>query len=183
MADLRVIRTEKAIQAAFVKLVNEVGFEDVTVTSLAQEAMINRLTFYKHYTDKYDLAQSMIEHFGTLYEHVIQKRLTFTENNYSFKKVLEEQLTPDLTALFLNKQDELRALQSIQVGSLTLNKKLESVIAKYMPRLLHHDVSKLEQRLLVALLANILNYVIEEQHLPDYRELQQTLKDVQRVIE
>lgn len=181
MTDLRIKRTEAAIQTTFVKLVNEDGFESVTVTKIAQEAMINRLTFYKHYTDKYDLAQTMIENFGRMYEQVIKKRLELSRENQSFKDILEV-MTPELNALFVNRQDELRALQSIQVGALTLNKRLEEIIGTYMPQIVKHEVPPLEKALLVALLANILNYVIEEQHVPDYRELQQTLADVQNVI-
>ena len=51
-----------------------------------------------------------------------------------------------------------------------------------MPKIMKHEVPPFEKALLVALLVNILNYVIEEQHVPDYRELQQMLTDVQSII-
>ena len=181
MTDLRIKRTETAIQTTFVKLVNENGFESVTVTKIAEEAMINRLTFYKHYTDKYALAQTMIENFGQIYEQVIKKRLELSRENQSFKDILEV-MTPELNTLFVNRQDELKALQSIQVGALTLNKRLEKIIGEYMPKIMKHEVPPFEKALLVALLVNIFNYVIEEQHVPDYRELQQMLTDVQSII-
>lgn len=182
MTDLRVERTERAIQSAFVKIVNTSGFESVTITGLAQEAMINRLTFYKHYTDKYDLAQAMIEQFGVLYEQVIQKRLKLSRENMSLRDVLET-LTPELNGLFVKRRAELRALQTIQVGTLTLNNRLEQVINRYMPQIMHHEISTLERRLLVGILAILLNYVVDEQHVPDYRDLQQTLADIQKVLQ
>lgn len=53
--DLRVIRTRKMIVAAFIKLVQENGFDNLTVQEIADEAMINRATFYAHFKDKQDL--------------------------------------------------------------------------------------------------------------------------------
>jgi len=53
--DLRVIRTRKMIRAAFLELMQTIGFDRITVNSLSKKAMINRSTFYLHYSDKYDL--------------------------------------------------------------------------------------------------------------------------------
>ncbi|MCD2255100.1 TetR/AcrR family transcriptional regulator [Agrilactobacillus fermenti] len=53
--DLRVIRTRKLIVEAFQKLVRTEGFEQITVQEIADEAMINRATFYAHFKDKQDL--------------------------------------------------------------------------------------------------------------------------------
>ena len=58
-ADPRVRRTRKLLQDAFIALVIEKGFEAVTVQMLATRAMINRATFYRHYQDKYDLAEQV----------------------------------------------------------------------------------------------------------------------------
>ena len=52
--DLRVIRTRKMIFNAFIKLVKEYGIERLTVQQIADEAMINRATFYAHFKDKQD---------------------------------------------------------------------------------------------------------------------------------
>ncbi len=53
--DLRVVRTRTAIQDAFTSLVSERGFDAVTVRDIAERAMVNRATFYRHYRDKHDL--------------------------------------------------------------------------------------------------------------------------------
>ncbi|MEH7413664.1 TetR/AcrR family transcriptional regulator [Neobacillus drentensis] len=53
--DLRVIRTKEAIRDALVELINEKGFETITVKDLTTRAKINRGTFYAHYQDKFDL--------------------------------------------------------------------------------------------------------------------------------
>jgi AcrR family transcriptional regulator len=56
IADLRIRRTRKSLREALVDLATEKGFEAVTVQDLADRAMVNRATFYRHYQDKYALA-------------------------------------------------------------------------------------------------------------------------------
>ena len=53
--DLRVIRTKESIRVALVELIEEKGFEAITVKDITTRAKINRGTFYAHYQDKYDL--------------------------------------------------------------------------------------------------------------------------------
>lgn len=53
--DLRVIRTKEAIRNALIQLIDEKGFEAITVKDITTTAKINRGTFYAHYQDKYDL--------------------------------------------------------------------------------------------------------------------------------
>ena len=59
--DLRVIKTRSLIRDAFVKLMDEKKFRNITVNDIAESAMINRSTFYLHYTDKYDLLQKTVD--------------------------------------------------------------------------------------------------------------------------
>ena len=51
--DLRVKKTKKALSEAFVALLSEKHFEDITINELCEKAEIRRATFYKHYTDKF----------------------------------------------------------------------------------------------------------------------------------
>jgi AcrR family transcriptional regulator len=53
--DLRVRRTRKVLKSALIELTIEKGFAAVTVQDIANRAMVNRATFYRHYLDKYDL--------------------------------------------------------------------------------------------------------------------------------
>lgn len=52
--DLRVRRTKKALYDAFMKLLCEKSFDDITVNELCEVAGVRRATFYKHYADKFD---------------------------------------------------------------------------------------------------------------------------------
>jgi AcrR family transcriptional regulator len=55
--DRRVVRTEAAIRQALIELIEERGFDALTVSDIAGRANINRGTFYLHYRDKYDLLE------------------------------------------------------------------------------------------------------------------------------
>lgn len=53
--DLRIRRTKKSIRDAFFELIEENGFDSVTVKDITDRALISRNTFYLHYEDKFDL--------------------------------------------------------------------------------------------------------------------------------
>jgi AcrR family transcriptional regulator len=59
--DLRIRRTHHFLQEAMIELVTEKGFDAITVGDIAERAMINRATFYRHYQDKYDLVATIFE--------------------------------------------------------------------------------------------------------------------------
>ncbi|CAM3473194.1 MULTISPECIES: TetR/AcrR family transcriptional regulator [Saccharibacillus] len=61
--DLRVIKTRKAIKTSFLNLIRSKGYDRMTVQDIADEATINRNTFYLHYLDKPDLMEKLcLEH-------------------------------------------------------------------------------------------------------------------------
>ena len=52
--DLRIQKTYLALTSTFMKMLEEMPFEDVTVNELCNRAMVRRATFYKHFADKYE---------------------------------------------------------------------------------------------------------------------------------
>ncbi|MDD2620842.1 MAG: TetR/AcrR family transcriptional regulator [Syntrophomonadaceae bacterium] len=59
--DLRVIRTRKMIKNACLDLMEEKGYESITVKDIAEKAFINRKTFYFHFQDKTFLFNEIIK--------------------------------------------------------------------------------------------------------------------------
>ncbi|MEE6132831.1 TetR/AcrR family transcriptional regulator [Priestia sp. GS2] len=55
--DRRIIRTKRRIREALAQLIEEKGFETITIRDLTERADINRGTFYLHYRDKFDLLE------------------------------------------------------------------------------------------------------------------------------
>ncbi|MCX6048869.1 MAG: TetR/AcrR family transcriptional regulator [Chloroflexi bacterium] len=61
VGDLRTRRTRLALRDALLALIEEKGFDAIIVQDIADRAMINRVTFYKHYRDKYDLLEQTMQ--------------------------------------------------------------------------------------------------------------------------
>ena len=57
--DRRSIRTRKFIRQALSELIEEKGFNNISVTDITTRAAINRGTFYLHYSDKYDMLEKI----------------------------------------------------------------------------------------------------------------------------
>lgn len=57
------IRTDKAIKQALIKLLKTKPFEKITVQDILDETPVTRSTFYKHYHDKYEIAERMQQEF------------------------------------------------------------------------------------------------------------------------
>lgn len=53
--DLRVIKSRIAIKKSFLELLRHNSIERITINKICELAEINRMTFYNHYEDKYDL--------------------------------------------------------------------------------------------------------------------------------
>lgn len=123
--DERVIKTKKLIKTALSELIQEKGFDHVSITDLTQRANINRGTFYLHYQDKYDLlekfenevlddintnAENYIksikdidflgEDFSNEIKPFINKVFTYIKENYIIMKVI---LGPKSDMRFQNK--------------------------------------------------------------------------------
>lgn len=84
--DLRILKTRKAIKESFFKLIKEKGYERITIQDIAEEAMINRNTFYLHYLDKPDLmekiAQEYLDRFDESLKTEIHDVEAFTKSDF-----------------------------------------------------------------------------------------------------
>lgn len=58
--DPRIRRTRQLLQDALRKLLEQKGFDDITVQDVTEVATLNRATFYAHYPDKFALLEELI---------------------------------------------------------------------------------------------------------------------------
>ena len=102
ITDRRSARSEKAIQAAFLKMLSEAGFDAITVKDLAEKADISRKTFYLHYVDKYDLLNELVDQMIKELAELCEKKkdLGFVEGTVLWFYYFEER-KPVFSALFL----------------------------------------------------------------------------------
>lgn len=66
--DIRTVRTRKKILASFAELLSEKSFEAIRISDISSRAMINRATFYNHFSDKYQLLDVLTQE--TLLTHL-----------------------------------------------------------------------------------------------------------------
>jgi AcrR family transcriptional regulator len=59
--NLRVKRTKILLREALIALIEERGFNTLTVGELTERAMVSRAAFYRSYQDKYDLVEQIFE--------------------------------------------------------------------------------------------------------------------------
>ncbi|WP_102273435.1 TetR/AcrR family transcriptional regulator [Cytobacillus massiliigabonensis] len=94
--DPRTVRTQSLLKRAFIELMEEREFEQITVADISERATVKRATFYLHYKDKTDLMNQCInETLNDLHEKV-SKQVSFL-GNFDF---LEDQPHPSFVQLF-----------------------------------------------------------------------------------
>jgi AcrR family transcriptional regulator len=59
--NLRVRRTRILLRRALLELIEDRGFDRVTVGQICERAMVSRAAFYRHYRDKYHLVEEVFD--------------------------------------------------------------------------------------------------------------------------
>lgn len=59
--DLRIRKTKANLYKSLLQVMSEKTFEEIKVTDICNISMINRSTFYDHFSDKYELLASLIK--------------------------------------------------------------------------------------------------------------------------
>ena len=89
--DLRVVKTKANLKGVLKKLLRKKPIRKITVTELAREAVINKGTFYLHYSDIYDLYEEVIlEHIEGTLGNLDYYMEFFTNPKMFVKKFLED---------------------------------------------------------------------------------------------
>lgn len=108
--NLKFIRTKNKIEKAFIELIDEKGFDKVSVSDICNRASLNRTTFYTHYFNINDLLEKlenekMMELTNRFTDkelknnfEKIRAALSFVKENQSFYKIYFR-MTPNLNIL------------------------------------------------------------------------------------
>ena len=83
--DPRILRSRRMLMDALAILLIKKEFEDISVQEIADEATLNRATFYLHYPDKNALLQAMT---GVRFRDLIERRaITFTDCHGALRSI------------------------------------------------------------------------------------------------
>ena len=140
MKDRRVRKTQQAVQSAFAKLLSEKDITDITIKELCDKADINKSTFYLHYKDIYDCADSFT---NSIVDKTIaiMEPYDFVELVNHFPEIIEKIMlifneNKDLYVPFLSSPRHSFALYKIKKLTIerllekTADSKMQTVLAK-----------------------------------------------------
>ena len=138
--DLRILKSKTALQNAFIELLNTKNFSKITVDELCKLASVNRMTFYNHYHDKYDLFDDIIK---KTRESIVEKFLEYAQNDFTIANapnliykiselVLDECIIHKDIILSLKNDDEASLIQFIISNALSdsITRVLQLLITK-----------------------------------------------------
>lgn len=75
--DPRILRSRRMLMEALIRLLTRKEFDDISIQEIADEATLNRATFYLHYPDKNSLLQAMT---AARFRELMERRgLSFTD--------------------------------------------------------------------------------------------------------
>lgn len=86
--DLRVIKTKKLLYDSLLELMKDKPFEEIKVSDICDRALINRSTFYAHYSDKYELFSSYIESLKEALSKELEKNTNITNSREYYLEML-----------------------------------------------------------------------------------------------
>lgn len=85
ITDPRILRSRRLLMDALAKLLTRKEFEHISVQDIADEATLNRATFYLHYQDKATLLQAMTE---SRFRELIDRRgISFTDCEQALRAI------------------------------------------------------------------------------------------------
>lgn len=86
--DLRVLKTKRNLYEALLSLMEKSSFEDIKVSDICDEALINRSTFYSHFEDKYNLLFSLVNDFKEALVLELTTTKTFSNSKEYFMNLI-----------------------------------------------------------------------------------------------
>lgn len=112
--DLRVVKTKKNLYNSLLNLMGNKTFEEIKVSDICENALINRSTFYSHFNDKYELLYSLISDLKIELESLLKENENIKNTKEYYIKMIE---------ILLNHIDE-----NIYVYSAIINNNKNSIV-------------------------------------------------------
>lgn len=96
--DKRIIKTKKAIRIAFTELLTEKDINEITIKDISDRAIINRKTFYSHYSGIYELVDEIENEIVEMLLKALdgESFMSIAENPYSLFHKLNTVITDHL---------------------------------------------------------------------------------------
>lgn len=180
MADLRFERTEKMIQLAFLELLKHTSFNEISIAKLAQASLVDRTTFYAHYENLYELADTVVKQtlapFIAAFSESEQQKHNKNFDNYSF-------FSHELINHLLSNKEEIELVREIPLGTKGFDQRLRKIFTQTYTSFLNLPATDFTIFLLVNLAISDFDFILENQRIPSKKELQTGLKRMEHFLE
>ncbi|WP_332236756.1 TetR/AcrR family transcriptional regulator [Sporolactobacillus sp. KGMB 08714] len=132
--DRRIARTRRMIRDALTKLIEEKGFDAITVSDLTERADINRGTFYLHYRDKYDLLRQSEEEILADIEAISEMSMEQLNDDSPVQYEKMEKQIPFLVHLlvYLGSNSDFMKVILGPRGDLSFHIKLKDIMSRHL---------------------------------------------------
>lgn len=183
--DRRVQRTRELLQKALINLINEQGYDAITIQDVVDRANVGRTTFYLHYSSKDELFMSCHQavfsefHFGSHYHHPLSR-----------EELLSPEPPPEMIAAYRHLKDvwvRLNPIFQSKDGPLIL-RRIRDLSAREIEANLHAVFAEADGAVPFDVLANYLagaqialvQWWLERRHPHTPENMAQTLYRLQR---
>jgi AcrR family transcriptional regulator len=107
--DRRVQRTRELLQKALIELINERGYDAITIQDIVDRANVGRTTFYLHYSSKDEL-------FMSCHEAIVSELRIGPLHPLSREELLSPEAPPGMTSAYRHLEDARALLSRIFHG-------------------------------------------------------------------
>lgn len=181
--DLRVQRTKKAIKTAFIELVNEEGFAEVTIKGIAEKAIINRQTFYNYYQDKYDLTEQLNDEYLEILKKVIQYRVRELKDTDRTLPFMRDFYKSKYFTDVLANREAIMALMSIQYNQNSFKDRLRKLFIDIIQEQLSIEFTDLDIAVIGSFYINMISFIAKNNVKPTEQDLAALRKLVLMVMQ
>ncbi|WP_420222929.1 TetR/AcrR family transcriptional regulator [Pediococcus acidilactici] len=125
--DLRIQKSKRDIEQAFIQLVNQKGFTHTNVKDICDTALVGRSTFYRYYDDKYMLLEELVKYYTAIFNDLITNR---TRKKFT---------TTSLFELYQELEDykvSMLCLLNISIDDISLQKNFRKILIESLTQYL-----------------------------------------------
>ena len=182
-ADRRVQRTRELLQKALIELINENGYDGITIQDIVDRANVGRTTFYLHYNSKDEL-------FMSCHEAMVSKFRIGSLHPLSREELLSPEAPTGMAVAYRHLEDLRASLYSIFQGkhSLLILRRIRDWSAEEIEANLRAAFTEADSTIPIDVLANylagaqiaLLQWWLEKRQPHTLENLAQTFHRLQR---
>ena len=164
--NLQYRRTDKAIVAAFIKLIQKKSIDQLIIQDILEEALVSRYTFYAHYHDKYEIAEvlqtELFENFQQLLKRITPKNSNPSSHTSS---EIHHALVDQQLSIFMSENKEtIRAIKNIHSETVDFFRLLQDFFKAHYLQATPKNNEQLEADLYSSMMAAIMRYYTDADH-------------------